>query len=45
MEDVFVVTLDDTFEVFCAAVTDFNGVAVEDLVKFVVLREVFGDEM
>ena len=45
VEDVFVVTLDDTFDVFCAAVTDFNGVTVEDFVEFVMLREVFGDKM
>lgn len=44
-QDVFVVALDDTFDVFGAAVAYFNGIAIEDLVEFVVFREVLVDKL
>ena len=45
VEDVFVVALYDAFDVFRAAITDFNNVAVENLVEFVLLRKMLWDEV
>ena len=39
VEDVFVVALYDAFDVFGAAVTDYNCFADENLVEFVLLRK------
>ena len=38
-------TLDDTFHIFRAAVTDFDGVTVEDLIELMVLREMLIDQL
>ena len=35
----------DAFDVFRTAITDFNGVAVENLVEFVLLRKMLCDEV
>ena len=45
MEDVFVVVLYDAFDVFRTAITYFNGVAVENLVEFVLLRKMLCDKV
>ena len=44
-QDVFVVTLDDAFDVFGAAVAYFNGIAVEDFVELVVFGEVLVNKL
>ena len=45
MEDVFVAALYDAFDVFRAAIIYFNGVAVKNLVEFVLLWKMLCDEV
>ena len=44
-QDVFVVALDDAFDVFGTAVTYFNGIVVEDFVELVVFGEVLVNKL
>ena len=40
VQEAFVVVVDDLFRIVHAAVTDLDGVAIEDFSKLVVSREV-----
>ena len=44
LQDDLVVTLNDAFDVLCAAITDFDGVTVKDLVQLMMFWEMFIDK-